>query len=70
MGQRKHPSPEMLNDLDKVYKKHNWSGAAIGLRELDDEADGDACPPGTVAKEVTYQLPDGTWVTKTVCVKG
>jgi hypothetical protein len=59
----------MLKDLSKVFEKRNWSGAAIGItgvRANDD--DSDDCPPGTTPKEVTYKLPDGTWVTKTICV--
>ena len=69
MPPRKHPSPEMLKDLNKVFAKHNWSGREIGLQDVTagDNDSGD-CPPGTTPKEVTYKLPDGTWVTKTICV--
>jgi hypothetical protein len=69
MATRKHPSREMLKELDKVFTKHNWSGAAIGLRNSEaDNDDPEDCPPGTTPKKVTYKLPDGTWVTKTICV--
>jgi len=69
MASRKHPTPEMLKDLNKVFLKHNWSGRAIGLQDVEgDNGDSDDCPPGTTRKEVTYKLPDGTWVTKTICV--
>jgi hypothetical protein len=65
MAVRKRPSPEMLKDLNKLFTKHNWSGAAIGLQDLEESDD---CPDGKTPKEVTYKLPDGTWVTKTICV--
>jgi hypothetical protein len=65
MPPKKHPSPEMLHDLQQVFKQHNWSGKPVGLTAA---ASDTACPAGTSPKEVTYQLPDGTWVTKTICV--
>jgi hypothetical protein len=69
MAARKHPSPEMLKDLNKLFTKHNWSGEAIGLQDAaGDLEDTDDCPDGKTPKEVTYKLPDGTWVTKTICV--
>ena len=69
MAVRKHPSPKMLKDLKKLFVKHNWSGLAIGLQDPKGEVEGgDDCPPGTTPKEVTYKLPNGTWVTKTICV--
>ena len=69
MSKRKHPSPEMIGDLDRLFEKHNWSGAAIGLRTVSKDDDDNGCPPGTVPKEVMYKLPNGTWATKTICVK-
>ena len=61
----KEPSPDMLRDLHAVFKKHNWSGHPVGIMDLEDSND---CPPGTTPKEVTVKLPDGTTVTKTICV--
>jgi hypothetical protein len=58
----------MLKDLSKVFAKHNWSGRAIGLQDSEGDGGTGDCPPGTTPKEVTYKLPDGTWVTKTICV--
>lgn len=63
-GNRKHPTVAMLQDLKDVFEKHNWSGSAIGLLA----ASSGNCPDGKTPQEVTYQLPDGTMVHKTVCV--
>ena len=64
---RKHPSTEMIKELNDLFQKHNWPGAPVGIRanNADDAAE---CPAGTTPKQVTYQLPDGSWVTKTICV--
>ena len=68
MATRKNPSAALVKDLEKVLKKHKWSGGAIALHKKPFTATEDACPPGTRPQEVTYQRPDGTWVTKIVCV--
>jgi hypothetical protein len=65
---RKHPPAEMLAELHQTFQKYNWSGKPIGLVPATAAAAPLQCPPGTTPKEITYQLPDGTWVTKTVCV--
>jgi hypothetical protein len=70
---KKHPTPEMVNDLTAVFKKHNWSGQPIGLTKgpVDLEAmDGDdngSCPDGSDPQWVSYKLPDGTWAQKKIC---
>ena len=74
MSSKKHPSKDLLSDLKKVFKKHNWSGNAIGIAMsaatngniTANEATG--CPPGSMPQVIKYQLPDGTWVAKTVCI--
>jgi hypothetical protein len=71
---KKHPTPEMVNDLAKVFKKHNWSGQPIGLskRPVDVQAVVDAgddlCPDGSAPQWVSYKLPDGTWAQKKMCL--
>ena len=73
---KKHPTPEMVNDLAKLFKKHNWSGQPIGLaREpvkletmASNNADDDLCPDGSAPQWVSYKLPDGTWAQKKMCV--
>jgi len=72
---KKHPSPEMIRDLAKLFKKHNWSGQPIGiarepvnLQMLSDDADDDLCPDGNPPQWVSYKLPDGTWAQKKVCL--
>ncbi len=64
---KKHPSNEMIKDLNDLFRKHNWPGAPVGIN-TGKATGGGACPPGTTPKQVTYQLPDGSWVTKTICV--
>jgi hypothetical protein len=68
MSGKKHPSKALLKDLKQVFDKHNWQGASIGIRALSSASEKNDCPPGTKKTEVTYQLPDGPWVTKTVCL--
>jgi hypothetical protein len=76
MASKKHrPTGEMVEDLVKLFKKHNWSGQPIGLsasrvtlktaalHDLDD-----TCPDGSSPQWVTYKRPDGTWVTEKRCV--
>ena len=65
----------MVNDLAKVFEKHNWSGQPIGLTKkpvnlqavASDDPDNDLCPDGSEPQWVTYKLPNGTWATKKIC---
>jgi hypothetical protein len=59
------PPQALLADMQKLFVKHNWYGSAIGRVSVRAVA---GCPGGTTPHEITYQLPDGTWVTKTVCL--
>ena len=76
MASRKmHPTSEMVGDLVKLFKKHNWSGQPIGLsaapgkmKAMAADNSDDTCPEGTSPQWVTYKLPDGTWATKKICV--
>lgn len=72
---KKHPTPEMVKDLAKVFKKHNWSGQPIGLADkavnlqaVASASGDDTCPDGSQPQWVTYQLPGGTWATKKMCL--
>ncbi len=71
---KKHPTKEFVKDLTKVFEKHNWSGNAIGIAMTNSSmanintTDAGGCPAGTTPQVIKYQLPDGTWVSKTVCV--
>lgn len=60
------PPKALLADVQDLFTKHNWSGNAVGRVAADTVSA--SCPPGTTPHEITYQLPDGTWVTKTVCL--
>jgi len=66
MSKKKHPDSALVHDLMAVFKKHNWSGKAIGL-EISAGASVQ-CPTGKTPVDVQYLLPDGTWATKTVCM--
>jgi len=60
------PPKALLNDMQELFAKHNWAGSAVGRLAVNTGPT--TCPPGTTPHEITYQLPDGTWVTKTVCL--
>lgn len=67
-----HPSPAMIRDLTKVMKKHNFVGRTLTWRPMSSahmmESMGDGgCPPGQSPHTISYQLPSGEWVMKTVC---
>jgi hypothetical protein len=57
----------MMKDLKAVFDKHNWPGHPIGFADAN-PADSGGCPPGTSPQTVSFQLPDGTQVTKTMCL--
>jgi len=68
MASKKAPSKALLRDLKAVFDKHAWTGDAVGVRPLAAEpADGECTPPQT-PHQISYQEPNGTWVTKTVCL--
>ena len=63
---RKGPPPALIDDIKAAFDKHNWSGTLMFRpAAITDNA---GCPPGTTPHEISYQLPNGTWVTKTVCI--
>jgi hypothetical protein len=62
------PSSAMFDDMRTVFAKHNWSGTMIWKPAAAQGDSGTQCPPGQSPHEVSYQLPDGTWVTKIVCM--
>ncbi len=69
----KHPSPAMIRDLTRVMKKHNFVGRTLMWKPM--AADHmmasmgqGGCPDGQSPHTISYQLPTGEWVTKTVCM--
>ncbi len=62
-----HPTPEMIADLKDVFDKHNWSGRPVGFGKAQLADDSNLCLDGSVPQWVTYQLPDGSSVTKKIC---
>ena len=73
---KKHPTPEMVHDLAKLFTKHNWSGQPIGLAKepvnlvsmASNDPDDGLCPDGSDPQWVSYKLPDGTWAQKKMCL--
>jgi hypothetical protein len=60
------PPKVLLDAVQTLFDQHSWSGSAIGRVMAASETVN--CPPGTTPHEITYKLPDGTWVTKSVCL--
>jgi hypothetical protein len=76
MSKRKHPSPQLISDLSRVFAKHNWSGLPIGLvkpkpmtdsMSTEDDTGPEVCPDGSLPQTVTYRLPNGDEVTRRIC---
>jgi len=64
----KHPTAAMLRDLKAVFKKHDWPGHPVGLMTAAAIPGPDTCPNGSEPQIVSFQLPDGTQVTKKMCL--
>jgi hypothetical protein len=67
----KDPGGEPLDSYggdDETRTRDLCRDRAVGLRDVEGDDGSGGCPLGTTPKEVTYKLPDGTWVTKTICV--
>lgn len=69
----KQPSAQMMQDVQDVLEKHGWSGSMIAKPATASVAaaaavDGGPCPPGKSPQEISFQRPDGTWVSKIICV--
>lgn len=75
MSKKKHPPAAVINvppaamikDLKAVFEKHNWSGAAVGLRPATAEEAPDICPNGNPPQMVTVEV-DGQLVTRRMCL--
>lgn len=65
----KKPPAQMMQDLQDVLVKHGWAGSMIVKpATMAVAAAASPCPPGKTPQEISYQLPDGTWVSKIICV--
>jgi hypothetical protein len=62
---QKKPTKALLDELQPIFEKHGWSAFAIGAPSETKES---ACPDGQVPTDVTIQLPDGSTITRTVCL--
>gem|GEM_PF-1744925 len=58
------PSTELLDDIRAAFARHEWRGSLI-VTALADE---NGCGPGEYPHQVSYQTPDGHWVTQTICM--
>lgn len=65
----KAPPAEMMQEVQDVLGKHGWSGSMI-MKPAGATAATAAnpCPPGTTPQEISFQRPDGTWVSRIICV--
>ena len=66
MAKKKRPSKKLLADIQNAFSKHGVENAKVAT--LIQNLEAGVCPPGQTPHNITYQLPDGTWVTKTVCL--
>jgi len=67
-SEKTKPSKALLKDLKRLFEKHNWPGAAIGISQPSSTAIELNCQPPAKPTLVTIALEDGTKVTKTVCL--
>ena len=70
---RTKPSKEMIADLRKVFKKHNWRGNSIGIERTGSLADATAAdmaprPAGQTLQTIGILRPDGTTEVRVVCM--
>lgn len=69
MSKKMHPTPAMVNDLRKLFVKHNWSGRPIGMVAADTTGDDPAnCPEDKTPQTVCYYDETGTMICKTMCL--
>jgi len=66
MPKKNRPPKKLLDEVQAVFEKHNWDGFAVAAKAASPQEL--ICPVGQTPHDITYQLPDGTWVTKTVCL--
>ena len=71
----KQPPAQMMQDVQDVLEKHGWSGSMIVKPATASlaataaaAAGGGPCPPGKTPQEISFQLSDGTWVSRIICV--
>jgi hypothetical protein len=70
-------TPEFVDDLKKVFAKHNWSGHPIGfvanpaVASLGGEPCGPGpttCPDGSQPRQQWVHCPDGTSILRNYCL--
>ena len=54
------PNDPFFRDLERVFKKHGWSGEAIEMTATDVQASFNRCPPGY--REVVVRKGNSTMV--------
>ena len=65
---RKRAPLALRKDLTKLFAQHKWPGGRPAALIQSAGASASGCPDGTTPHDITYQLPDGTWAVKTVCL--
>jgi hypothetical protein len=62
------PAPDgVVQSAKALFEKENWTGNVIG-RPSDLGIAANPCPNGKTPHDITVLQPDGTTVTKTVCL--
>lgn len=64
---KSHITDALVDDLQSAFAKHKFSGTMI-LKNAETESGGNPCGEGQTPHEISIQLPNGTWVSKIICV--
>jgi len=51
-----------------LFDDHGWEGNVIGRPAPAAAVAANPCADGKTLHEITFEKPDGTWVTTTVCL--
>lgn len=64
MATKNRPPKALLTALQNLFDAHGWDGTGVlGASVLEGK-----CGPGQVPIDITEKMPDGRWVTRTICV--
>jgi hypothetical protein len=61
------PPQEIIAGARTLFEKENWAGNVIGRPSVLASAS-NPCPDGKTPHDITVLQPDGTTVTKTICL--
>jgi hypothetical protein len=61
------PPEGVITAAKTLFEKENWTGNVIGRPSILASAS-NPCPKGKIPHDITVLQPDGTTVTKTICL--